>query len=847
LPKNINGVIEGNLMLQKRLSSSMILLLSSLIFFFMTSSLTQFSYADEHAWADYDIVVIKPGDTATFNIWLEGSGSFLLSALYLPKGWTVRFYYGSIEVSSVYLKGTPMSIRMMLSTSPDTLPGEYIIYFLASSPTTSVTLPLLVRVRSPVRGIVISTTNPYLIKNVGETLVYRLTITNVGEKDETLLLKSISPEGWNYSFLLQDEVIYGLNLKAGSSQQVTVKFIPPEDVAVGFVSFTVVAYSVDEAVNATINLYANLLPEKREVKILAANPYLSKKSGEALKYSLTIINDGDVTEFLLLKTIVPETWKVRFMTTQGESISGLVLGAKCSQQIIAEFTPLENRWTGNVQFTILVASNDGVINKSVTLFAEILPKERNVEITSPYREITIEQGQSFSVPIVIYNKGEDSEDLILRAILPEGWNGTFRTADTAAKVNSISLAAGSSRTLTFEATPMRISSSGSYIFMLEIYSTDGAVTSSYNLKVNIVRSAQPILSCQIPLKVTQPGGLARFQIKLVNPTSLTQVFKILVKDLPSGWDAKVKTADGESASMVNIVGGSSVALIVEVSVPNSVNNGLYSVILAVESSDFSESTTLYVDVQSPPVEIDLRAIPPYLDAYSGSEAQFKVQVLNSGGQDELLNITYLGLSEEFRVKFKDLNGKEITAIYVEASASKEFLVSVSIPVDAELGAKKFTVLAFNPNVRKEIDLMLNILGFYKIKITTTNFYTTLSVGGKGSFTLSVKNTGSMEVTNVRVACVSVPEGFTVDILPESISSLKINEEGRFTITISSEPNVNAGNYYIDFNVLSDQTERLSFTLRIEVFQTTNWLLYAGIGIIIALVLLVMIYRKFGRR
>lgn len=834
-------------MLQKRLSSLITLLLSLFIFFSINHSLIQFSYADESVWAEYDIVIVKPGDIATFNIWLKGDGTFLLSAMYLPKGWTVKFYYGSVEVASINVKGTPISVKMVISTLSDTPPGEYTIYFSASSPTTSMILPLLVRVRSPVRGIVISTANPYLMKNVGETLIYRLTITNVGEKDETLLLKSISPEGWNYSFLLQEETIYGLFLKAGSSQQVTVKFIPPESLYPGLISFTVMAHSIDEVVNATITLYANLLPEKREVKILVANPHLSRKSGETLKYSLTIVNDGDITESLLLKAIVPESWKSRFTTIQGESISGLVLGTKCSQQVMVEFTPSENRWTGNVQFIVLVVSNDGAINKSITLSAEILPKERNVEITSFYREISVEQGQSFSIPIVISNKGECSEDIILNANLPEGWNGTFRTADIAAKVNSISLAAGSSRTLTFEATPTQISRLGVYVFTLEVYSTDGAVTSLYNLKVNIIRNAQPILSCQLPLKVARPGGSARFQIKLINPTSFTQEFKVLAKDLPSGWDAKVKTADGESVSTVSIGGGSSITLIVEVSVPDNTNDGLYSVTLMAEASGFSESATLYVEVQSPSTEINLRAIPPYLDAYGGSEAQFKIQVLNSGGRDELLNITHIGLPEEFRVKFKDSSGKEITAIYVEAGVSRDFLVSVSIPTGAEMGAKKFTVALFNADVRKEVDLTLNVLGLYKIEITTKNFYTTLNVGGVGSFTLNVKNTGSMDVTNVRVGSVSVPEGFSISVSPESIPLLKVNQEGIFTITISSEPNVNAGNYYIDFNILSDQTERLIFTLRVEVFQTINWLLYAGIGIIVVIIFLFIIYRKFGRR
>ncbi|MEM1550895.1 MAG: NEW3 domain-containing protein, partial [Candidatus Bathyarchaeia archaeon] len=286
---------------------------------------------------------------------------------------------------------------------------------------------------------------------------------------------------------------------------------------------------------------------------------------------------------------------------------------------------------------------------------------------------------------------------------------------------------------------------------------------------------------------------------------------------------------------------------VEISASTNVQDGVYDIILLAESSEISENITLYIEVQSPSVEVKLKAIPPYLDVYSGSKAKFKIQVSNTGGKDNLLNVTSLGLPEEFKVKFEDSGGGEITAIYVEAGATKEFFVAVSVPENIKLGARKFTISIFNAEVEEKVDLTLNVLGLYRIAITNTNFYTTLNVGGEGTFTLSVKNTGSMEVTNVRVESVSVPEGFTIKMSPESIPSLKTNEERSFVITISSDPNVNAGNYYMNFNVLSDQTEKLSFSLRVEVFQTTNWLLYAGIGIIIALVFLVLIYRKFGRR
>lgn len=948
-------------MLQKHAKMLIICLSLSLIFSFISSSI-QFSRAQE-AWVEHvTTVVVKPGGRATFNISLRGNDTYILSAENLPEGWTVKFYYEKMEISSISVReNKTVTITMVVSTSPDTSPGEYTIYFVAESPTTLtyIFLSITIEVRSPERQVEVSAQYSYLTKKVGETLTYHLAITNVGEKDETLLLKASPPEGWGYRFLLQGETVSGLYLKAGFQQQLSVEFTPPERVEAGAVSFSITISSDDGEISDEITLYAEILPLTRDVKITSSYQEISVEQGQSFSIPVTISNKGEKDEELILSADLPEGWNGAFKVPEtAVKVNSIYLTAGTQKQLLFEAVPTRIPGLGEYTFTLKIGSADGPIGSSYSLRViiirvtqpilscqfpsmttrpggsanfqikltnptslsqafKILAKElpsgwsvkvrtadkepasvvnvvggssttllvevsvpsdttsgvynvilvaespeisesitlqvdvqaaRDVEIAPLYQEVCVEQGQPLSIPVTISNEGECYEELTLNVDLPKGWIGTFRiSSDAAVEVGSIYLAAGTSKTLIFEAKPTRIPSPGTYTFMLKVRSADGVISSSYDLKVKVERVSQPILLCRFPLKLTQPGGVSKFQVDLINPTSLDQAFKISVRGLPSGWDAKVKTAEGELVSIVNVRGGSSITLVTEVSVPSDANTGVYDITFTAESPELSESIELYVEVQSPLIKISLNAIPPYLDVYSGSKAKFKMQVSNTGGKDELLNITSLGLPEEFKVKFEDSGGNEITAVYVEAGATKEFFVVVSVPEDIELGARKFTISVFNAEVEEKADLTLNVLGLYRIVIMNTNFYTTLSVGGEGTFTLNVKNTGSMEVTNVRVKSVSVPEGFTIDISPESILSLKVNEEGSFTIIISSDPNINAGNYYIDFNVLSDQTEKLSFTLRVEVFQTTNWLLYAGIGIVIALVFLVLIYRKFGRR
>jgi uncharacterized membrane protein len=93
----------------------------------------------------------------------------------------------------------------------------------------------------------------------------------------------------------------------------------------------------------------------------------------------------------------------------------------------------------------------------------------------------------------------------------------------------------------------------------------------------------------------------------------------------------------------------------------------------------------------------------------------------------------------------------------------------------------------------------------------------------------------------------IPEGFTVSIDPSEISSLEPNAETKFSIIIQTTANVNAGSYYLEFKVQSDQTETSNFSLRVDVTQQTSYLTL-GIAVVIgAVIALIIIFRRFGRR
>jgi len=572
--------------------------------------------------------------------------------------------------------------------------------------------------------------------------------------------------------------------------------------------------------------------------------FIVAKAGDTVSFDVSLYSGAEDT-YRLEATGLPAGWTAKFYYGNVEIRSINVKGRETvTIRLNVATSPTAAPGDYSITFNAYSSGGDYL---SLPLTVAIRPPERKASITPAYPSIQLEQGKSISCPVTISNEGACDEQLILSATTPQGWRGSFKAATGVSGLNIIYLPAKSTVSLVFEATPTQCPGLGEHLFILSAASTDGVVQASCSLKVNVVPRTQPALSCQLPRKVVQPGETAKFQVSLTNPTSIEQAFNVSVSGLRRGWSAKIKTSGGESVEVVSVGAGGTATLAVEVITPANASSAAYPIVLTARSAWLLENLTLWVTVEMPPAKVELKAVPPYLDAYGGSEAKFKIQVSNTGGLGELLHLAAQGLPPNYRVVFQDSAGRQITAIYVEAGQLKEFYVAVSAP-RGEMGTRSFTVYASNAELQEKVDLTLNVIGLYEISLTNQNFYASTSVGDKAEYALYVKNTGNMEVSSVKVALRgSAPDGFTISVYPDSIQSLGINQEASFTITIQTAPNVNAGNYYIDFQVTSDQTAALPFTLRVEVFQPINWVLYAVIVLVIAVIPLSLVYRRFGRR
>jgi uncharacterized membrane protein len=451
-------------------------------------------------------------------------------------------------------------------------------------------------------------------------------------------------------------------------------------------------------------------------------------------------------------------------------------------------------------------------------------------------------GGTYTIPIAVSNVGQDLETINLAIIAPDNW--TARLLVQGLEVTETSIQSGKSLPLDLEITiPPTASFNTDYVAVI----ATGTSRASLPISIRVEQSNNDIVTCKFSGKTIIPGESTQFQVTVSNPLSVQQQFNLLVTS-PSGWTVSVEDTGGETISQVTLGGSESVNLVIYASAPITADEGRYNLTFTAESQNMSQDLQLLVLLHRASARIEASAVPPYLDVYAGSKAKFTLKISNVGGYDELLNLTTQGLPEDLSATFQDSLSQEITKLYLEPAKSSNVYLIVTTPAGATLGAQNITIPIVGQGVNSTISLTLNVIGLYQVKVTTTNFYTSLNVGGTGSFTLNLANDGSEVLHNLKVVQTgTTPDGFTLDITPSSGSNLNTGNDTDITFTITTQSDVSAGTYYLNFNVLSDQTQAQSFALQVEVQQNTSWVIYAIVLIIAAIVGMFLIYRKFGRR
>lgn len=270
---------------------------------------------------DYPGITVTPGEDLTFDLQIKNTGpasqAVKLSVKQKPKGWKTVLKGNGKIIHQVYVSRDSTAGAALHVKVPDNAsPGNYGIIVEAAG----------------VRGgwdnlrldIVITKENigqDELVTQYSElkgpsdaTYNFRLDLSNNSSKDRSYSLSAKVPEGWQVSFTpaYKDQQIASLTVKAGQTEGLNVKIVPPARVKAGKYTIPVQAVSGSEKISTDLNV---IITGSYELEFTTPSGRLNADivAGKEKEITMEVRNTGS-TELhdISFSAQAPQDWSVKF-------------------------------------------------------------------------------------------------------------------------------------------------------------------------------------------------------------------------------------------------------------------------------------------------------------------------------------------------------------------------------------------------------------------------------------------------------------------------------------------------------------------------------------------------------
>ena len=232
----------------------------------------------------------------------------------------------------------------------------------------------------------------------------------------------------------------------------------------------------------------------------------------------------------------------------------------------------------------------------------------------------------------------------------------------------------------------------------------------------------------------------------------------------------------------------------------------------------------------------------------GKNPIYEIELKNIGKCDDTYRLTLQGLPDKWYSRYKEgaTGTDEISELFIKSGEAKALYLEFVPPHDVEIGVHNFTSIIESSTRSYEQNLTLKLRGSYDLHLYSSRYKYEVYKGDTVSFDVNVLNAGQGgSLTNISLE-ISAPEGWSADIEPESVASLRPGDRRTFNIKLLPPRDIVASEYKVNVKVTSDQIVKED-DFRIVVKEKSNILLY-GVALLAAVIMgLWYMFRKYGRR
>ena len=532
--------------------------------------------------------------------------------------------------------------------------------------------------------------------------------------------------------------------------------------------------------------------------------------GELLKFWLTVTNDYETRTSVRLSYTAPDGFTGRFLY-DGKEVSWIRLDP--NESMLVEFQLQVPYDAEEKEYTVWVHALG-----STTLRINVRMPEEAIDITPGFSGIRIEAGEKVKIPVEVKNRINAELEVSLSCTVPENW--TWRYLEGSSEIYRLILKPGETRQLT-----------------LEIEADSQAGVGEYTVRPRMNDQSAEIL---VYITKTHRGEKGKVKLKVVGKDGRA-VESAAVKAMGAVEETFLTSAEGEAVLELP-QGVYSIQII---------KNGYYTTEIQEVEVKAGRTTELgTVVLEKKPYYSELVILNPKLTFTIGTGSPtFKLRIENKGYLDDVFKLEVYGLPENFYYRFKESQEsvEGISEVYVKSGEAKEVYLEIIVPYNAEPGSYNLTVKA-DGNYDVEGSITLTLRGEYSLRLEPVGgrYLVTAEPGSVVKLRFLLMNSGrGASITNPKVDA-EASSGWSVSAEPSQISSLKPGDSVMVTVSAAVPPDALPSEYRLKVKAESDQTSPQE-EFRVIVKERSNAALIGGAVIALSVLLLLVVYRKFGRR
>ena len=340
----------------------LLVILLALAFSLPSPVLAQEGVPSEPLWisTSYPSMVIGIGETVTVSLDVHSTSAQTvnLEVADLPTGWTAEFRGGGRIINSAFVaQDAPAEVELRVTPADAATSGSYDLKIVAQGEGVRTEFPVEFTVEDKVPAqLAFETEFPTIRSGSDSTFSFSTTLKNDGDEDISVVLSAEAPREFAVSFKSAGKDITNLptDIKAGSSQTITVEAQPLTALEVGRYPITVTAQA--ENLDASLALTAEVVGQP-QLTITTPDERLSGEAvlGKSNPLKLILRNTGNSPAVgVTLSASSPAGWTVQLDPEQVIEVP-----AESEVEVTANIQPSEKAIAGDYMLTFRAQPNEG--------------------------------------------------------------------------------------------------------------------------------------------------------------------------------------------------------------------------------------------------------------------------------------------------------------------------------------------------------------------------------------------------------------------------------------------------------------------------------------------------------